>query len=77
MMPGMRAGISLTSGLVLGVLLSVLLFLPDELIPPKTSDEELPSEHWEVIIKKVATAANGQFQTRKVDSHYFINIKVL
>ncbi|KAK6101485.1 Chondroitin N-acetylgalactosaminyltransferase family protein [Brugia pahangi] len=66
MVPGVRAGISLTSGLVLGVLLSVLLFLPDELIPPKTSNEELPSEHWEVIIKKVATAANGQFQTRKV-----------
>ncbi|EJW83942.1 chondroitin N-acetylgalactosaminyltransferase [Wuchereria bancrofti] len=66
MVHGVRASVSLTSGLVLGVLLSVLLFLPDELIPPRTSDEELPSEHWEVIIKKVATTANGQSQTRKV-----------
>uniref|UniRef100_A0A0R3RWB2 Hexosyltransferase n=1 Tax=Elaeophora elaphi TaxID=1147741 RepID=A0A0R3RWB2_9BILA len=67
MVHGVRAGVSLTSGLVLGVLLSVLLFLPDELIPPGTSNEELSTEHWEVIIKKAApTTTNGQSQTRKV-----------
>lgn len=67
MVHGVRGGVSLTLGLVLGVLLSVLLFLPDEVIPPATSDEELSSEHWEVIIKKAATSTtNGQSQTRKV-----------
>ncbi|VDK78310.1 unnamed protein product [Litomosoides sigmodontis] len=67
MVHGVRTGVSLTSGLVLGVLLSVVLFLPDELIPPGTPDEELSSEHWEVIIKKAAaTTTNAQSQTRKV-----------
>lgn len=67
MVHGVRAGVSLTSGLVLGVLLSVVLFLPDELIPPGTLNEELSSEHWEVIIKKaIATTTNAQSQTRKV-----------
>ncbi|VBB30246.1 unnamed protein product [Acanthocheilonema viteae] len=67
MVHGVRAGVSLTSGLVLGVLLSVLLFLPDELIPPEMPNEELSSEHWKVIIKKAATTSiNGQSQTRKV-----------
>lgn len=66
-MHGVRAGVSLTSGLVLGVFLSVLLFLPDELIPPETLNEELSSEHWEVNIKKAATTtSNSQSQTRKV-----------
>ncbi|EFO16227.1 chondroitin N-acetylgalactosaminyltransferase [Loa loa] len=67
MVHGVRAGVSLTSGLVLGVLLSVLLFLPDELIPRGTLDGELSSEHWEVIIKKAAIATtSGQSHTRKV-----------
>ncbi|CAG9539830.1 unnamed protein product [Cercopithifilaria johnstoni] len=67
MVHGVRTGISLTSGLVLGIFLSVLLFLPDELITPGTPNEELSSEHWEVIIKKAATTTtNGHSQTRKV-----------
>lgn len=66
-MHGVRVGVSLTSGLVFGVLLSIVLFLPDELIPSGTSYEEISSEHWKVIIKKASTiAANGQSQTRKV-----------
>uniref|UniRef100_A0A8R1U071 Hexosyltransferase n=2 Tax=Onchocerca TaxID=6281 RepID=A0A8R1U071_ONCVO len=67
MVHGVRAGVSLTSGLVLGVLLSVLFFLPDELIPPGKLDEESSSDHWQVIIKKAAvTTTNGQSQIRKV-----------
>ncbi|VDK83870.1 unnamed protein product, partial [Onchocerca ochengi] len=66
MVHGVRAGVSLTSGLVLGVLLSVLFFLPDELIPPGKLDEESSSDHWQVIIKKAAvTTTNGQSQIRK------------
>ncbi|MCP9259614.1 Chondroitin N-acetylgalactosaminyltransferase [Dirofilaria immitis] len=67
MVHGVRASISFTSGLVFGVLLSVLLFLPDELIELRKSDEEPSTDHWEVIIKKAAvTTTNGQSQIRKI-----------
>uniref|UniRef100_A0A915Q0N5 Uncharacterized protein n=1 Tax=Setaria digitata TaxID=48799 RepID=A0A915Q0N5_9BILA len=67
MVHGVRAGVSLVSGLVLGVLLSVLFFLPDELIFPGSVDEESSSEYWEVVVKKATTTGiNVHSQTRKV-----------
>ncbi|VDN05832.1 unnamed protein product [Thelazia callipaeda] len=68
MVYGVRAGVSLLSGVVLGILLSVVFFQPAQITPSSQNYEQSSSsEHWEVVIKKATTTSiNAQSPTRKV-----------
>lgn len=81
MVYGVRTGISLAFGLVIGVVLSLILFPSDEAVTPglcpdvesPSLEEEPSSEHWEVIIKKATTTSNNaQSQSGKVDFYPFL-----
>lgn len=85
---GVRTGLPLAIGLIIGVLLSLsVLNIDDDLVlltttkcslaslqsPSLSLEDELSSEHWEVIVKKLTPISNNmQQQSTKVrDNFYF------
>lgn len=85
MVHGLRTGVSLVLGLLLGIAFTLWFFPPFELIPPgkclntelRSLENERSSEHWEVIISKTAMMPNNIHSQRgKVVRARFINTEL-
>lgn len=75
MVYGMRTGISWSTGMLIGIIITLIIFPDDEISLHGSCpydeigllEKETSNEQWEVIVKKIATTqSNTQSQNGKV-----------